>query len=277
MVCVIQNTVQPKPKIIVSVNGITISDTAIAREAQHHPAERADKAWNAAARALVIRELLLQEAQRLGLESEPDLIGDGRRETENEAAIRALFEQEVKTPNPDIDTCRRYYKNHETRFQAPTLYVVSHILFAAPASDPAAYARAFKDASAAIDALEAAPEQFEAMARQCSACSSASEGGLLGQVSAEQITPEFELALAGMAVKSISCEPVATRYGFHIIRLEEKIDGRTLPFEAVAEDIAAYLLESVQRRASAQFVARLISRSAITGVTLAGAKELRVH
>ena len=35
----------------------------IAREVQHHPAEKPILAWQAAARALVVRELLLQESR----------------------------------------------------------------------------------------------------------------------------------------------------------------------------------------------------------------------
>ena len=74
------------------------------------------------------------------------------------------------------------------------------------------------------------------------------------------------------------CEaPVATRYGFHVIRLERKHDGRTLPYELVADRIADYLRESVRRRADAQYVARLVSAARIEGIELAGADALRVH
>ena len=74
------------------------------------------------------------------------------------------------------------------------------------------------------------------------------------------------------------CEaPVATRYGFHIIRLDRKHDGRLLPYEVVAGRIADYLRESVRLRADAQYVARLVSAAKIEGIELAGADALRVH
>jgi len=75
----------------------------------------------------------------------------------------------------------------------------------------------------------------------------------------------------------LSAEPVATRYGFHIIRLDRKHEGRMLPYEAVAERIADYLRESVRRRADAQYIARLVSAARIEGVEMAGADALRVH
>jgi peptidyl-prolyl cis-trans isomerase C len=70
---------------------------------------------------------------------------------------------------------------------------------------------------------------------------------------------------------------VASRFGFHIIRLERKVEGRTLPYEAVAEQIATYLGDSVLHRAQAQYVARLVSAATIEGVALAGAAEHRVN
>ena len=50
------------------VNGREIPADAIAAEAQHHPAPDAVSAWQAAAEALAIRQLLLDEADRLGIE-----------------------------------------------------------------------------------------------------------------------------------------------------------------------------------------------------------------
>ena len=46
----------------VAVNGVAIAAEAIAAEMQNHPAPDADAAWQAAARALVTRQLLLDEA-----------------------------------------------------------------------------------------------------------------------------------------------------------------------------------------------------------------------
>jgi peptidyl-prolyl cis-trans isomerase C len=115
------------------------------------------------------------------------------------------------------------------------------------------------------------------LAQAHSACSSASQGGNLGQITEGQTSSEFEEALFDLEPGSIGQEPVATRYGFHIIRLDRKHEGRELPFELVAERIAEYLQESVQRRALAQYVARLATAARIEGVDLAGAEAMRVN
>jgi len=45
----------------------------------------------------------------------------------------------------------------------------------------------------------------------------------------------------------------------------------------VQERIAAYLTERTRRTATAQYIARLVSRAEITGIALAGADAHNVH
>ncbi len=262
--------------VTVSVNGVAIPRETIVREMQHHPAEKPIAAWQQAANALVVRELLLQRAQRLGLSPEPISDTDGRRETDEEALIRGVVEHEVTVPEPDDATCRRYYAQNRARFRAPDIYEAAHILFAAVPSDAEAYAQARADAIAVLESLQENPDAFAAMARAYSRCPSAAQGGNLGQLTKGQTTPEFERALLALAPGELCAEPVETRYGFHIIHLARKHEGRELPFEAVAERIADYLRDSVRRRADAQYVARLVSAAEITGLTLDGAEAHRV-
>jgi peptidyl-prolyl cis-trans isomerase C len=75
---------------------------------------------------------------------------------------------------------------------------------------------------------------------------------------------------------AIGPEPVATRYGFHVVRPDRKHQGRELPFELVADRVAEYLEESVQRRALVQYVARLAGAARIEGIDLATAGAMQV-
>ena len=129
----------------------------IVREIQHHPADKPIAAWQQAARALVIRELLMQEARRLGIVPQP-LREEGRRETAEEAVMRGLIDREVVTPPADDVTCRRYYARHMEQFRSPDIYEASHILFAALPADTASYAQARADAEGVLAALMERPE-----------------------------------------------------------------------------------------------------------------------
>jgi len=276
MSCSVRDALLPKRDRI-AVNGVTIGRDAIARESQNHPSASPIKAWQAAAHALVVRELLLQEARRIGVTAVSCDDGEGRRETEEEALVRALIDQEVATPAADIETCRRYYEQNRHRFRSADLYEAAHILIPAAQGDKQGYAAAHALAAGLIVQLRERSEQFPDLARVHSACSSAAQGGNLGQISAGQTTPDFERALLALAPGTMTQEPVETRYGLHIIRLDRRIEGREFPFETVADRIADYLGESVRRRAIAQYIARLVSAATVTGMDMPGAAEYRVN
>lgn len=251
----------------IRVNGVTIGRKAIAAEMQNYPAADPSQSLEAAATALVVRELLVQEARRLDLTATAERDADGRRETEEEALVRALIDLEVRLPEVDEESLRRYYDNNRNRFRSPALYEADHILIAARRDDATAFAAARDAALRLRDAVLAAPETFADLARTHSACPSAALGGVLGQIVPGETTPEFEAALRGLVPGTVS-EPVETRYGVHLIRLHRRIEGTLLPFEAVRERIAAYLIESVRRRAVAQYIGILAGQAEIEGFAL---------
>lgn len=255
---------------VVAVNDVVIANASIAREVQNHAGATPKEAWEEATRALVVRELLLQRARAAGIAAEPRS-ENGLRETEEEALIRALLDAEVRTPKADEAACRRYYQANLARFRSPDLFEPVHILFRASSDDAAAYASAVERAEAVLAEVKAAPDRFEDIARALSDCPSASEGGRLGQVGRGDTTPEFEAALASLEPGQICPEPVRTRYGVHVIRLDRKVNGQLLPFEAVRERIAAYIEESSWRRAVAQYVSLLAGSARVTGFVLPGA------
>jgi len=120
--CSVRSVVAGAARVSVSVNGIAIAHDLISREAQNHPAAKPIDAWQAAARALAVRELLLQEARRLGLSPAPIADDEGRRETDEEALVRGLIETEVATPTPDEASCRRYYERNTARFTSADIF-----------------------------------------------------------------------------------------------------------------------------------------------------------
>ena len=256
---------------------MTIARDAIQREMQHHAASKPFTAWQNAARALAVRELLLQEARHIAIVAEPLSDDEGRRETDEEAIIRGLIEHEVRVPEPDDETCRRYYAHNGARFRSADIYEASHILFAALPSDREAFAQARADAEACWRRSPISPSRSQRWRRLTQAVRRPHQGGNLGQIIEGQTTPEFEAALIALAPGQFCEAPVETRYGFHIIRLDRKIEGRTLPYEVVAGRIADYLRDSVRRRADAQYIARLVSAAHIEGIDIAGADALRVH
>lgn len=260
----------PAPESIpvsICVNGRVVSEEEIAREMQHHPAPTFEEARREAALALVVRELLLQEARRLAFAS-----GDSGPERPGfESAIERLLQQEVSVPEADLDTCLRYYEQNKERFHSPDIFEASHILFPAAPDDEEARTLARERAWALLRQLEAKPESFAELAREHSACSSASDGGHLGQITNGQTAPEFEAALSRLAPGEYSRAPVATRYGYHIIKLHRREEGRQLPFSLVSEKIAEYLRSRAWNQAVHQYISILAGQADIQGIDLEGA------
>lgn len=261
----------------VSINGVVISMEAIAAEAQNHPAAKPGWAYRAAARALAIRELLTQEAERLNIQAEPREIEPGKRETPEEARHRALLEREITIPVADEASCRRFYENNLQRFRSPDLFEPTHILFSASPQDDTAYVKAVESAERCIAVLQAAPDAFARLAKEESACSSAQDGGRLGQILLGDTVPEFEKAMTALAEGQLCATPVKSRFGVHVLRLDRKIEGRTLPFEAVRMRIADYLTEASWRRGAAQYVRVLAGGAEVIGVDLDGADTALVQ
>ena len=266
-----QSTTAPSPvrrrftrPVPVSVNGVVIPSAAIARETQNHQASDPDQAWTLAAQALAIRELLSQEAERLSIVAEPVEDGEGRRETLEEACLRGLVEREVKVPRADEVACRRYYQANLGRFRSADLYEVAHILVP---NGP----QARELAARLIAELRQRPERFAETAAAHSVCPSGRQGGNLGQIGPGQTVPEFEAALRGLEAGAIHPEPIESRYGLHIVRLDRRIEGRQMPFELVRDRIADYLEEAVHRRALRQYVTILAGRAKLTGVDFGAA------
>lgn len=253
----------------IRINGVEIGADAVQAEAQHHPAANPGLALAEAARALAVRELLLQQARRLGIAATPQTIAEGKRETDEDAAIRALLETEITTPRADEAACRRYYEANRHKYRSETLYEARHILFAAPVHDKARREAAKARAAAAIAELLASPGRFAELAQARSDCPSRAQGGSLGQLGRGSTVPEFETVLFALEPGQLSPAPVPTPFGYHVVVLDRVIPGTQLPFEAVAGRIAIWLEASSWSRAISQYISVLARQAEIEGIDLA--------
>jgi len=212
-----------------------------------------------------VRELLRQRAIARGLLS-PDAVDDD----EIGRAIERLLAEEVRVPAPTETECRRYYEAHRKEFQSGDLVHARHILFQVTPGIHVTELRA--RAERTLAELVLAPERFDAAAREMSNCPSGQHGGNLGQIGRGDTVPEFEQALFRLGPTGLLREVVKTRHGFHIVAVDKRIPGETLPFEAVREQITERLKAGVEARALRQYVSILAGQAEIVGVDLRGAQ-----
>ena len=250
---------------IISVNEVAITPEAMAQELQYHPAESREEAVYLAARALVIRELLQQRIAELGVALE---IGAG--ENEEEAATRLLLEREVTVPQCDEETSLRYYENNRGRFHSAPLLAVRHILLECAPDDVEARELAHGQAEVLLQQLDEFPGSFAELAVKYSACPSKAQGGSLGQISKGQTVPELERQLFTLA-PGLAGKPLESRYGWHVISVDQRIEGKPLPYEVVSTAIRTQLQQGVWQKALVQYLQTLIGAADIRGIHLQGA------
>jgi peptidyl-prolyl cis-trans isomerase C len=252
----IEQSVPAEQHGTLSVNGIGIDAASIDAELEHQA--DAVNPLDAARQALVIRELLRQRGVELKLIANGDALDD--------ASLDQLLARELSVPTATRDDCERYYARHPARFRRNDIVFASHILFAVTEHAPLALIR--QKAEATLHAVLAAPERFESTAREVSNCPSAGVGGSLGQLLRGDSVPEFERALFDAQETGVLPRLVNTRFGFHIVRIERRVEGERLPFESVEADIARFLSERVRHKAIQQYVTVLASRARIEGAQL---------
>lgn len=245
----------------VSVGGREISEADIAAEMQYHPADSAGSAQLKAARALVVRELLHQRAQALGLaapDSEADVVDD---------AIAELLEAELAVPEPSADDCRRFHAAHPERFSQPVQMDVRHILLAAPPDDAEARDAQYHKGMALLDKLAESPERMAELAQRYSDCPSRDDGGELGRLGPGQTVAELDRALKHLP-EGLHDRPLASRYGWHLLMVDHREESRRLPYEAVTEQVRLSLHEQATRRGLRHYLLALESDIGVAGVAL---------
>ncbi len=265
---------QPAPVLIASseqdwpqvrVNGVLISPEAMAQELQYHPAEDRSEAMFLAAQALVIRELLRQRCNALDLQVEA-----GTGESQEEATIRSLIEREVPVPAADEAACEHYYASNLARFVSVPLLAARHILLDCAPDDIEARSARREQAEDLLAQLQQAPQRFAELALAHSACPSKAQGGALGQISKGQTVPEFERQLLRQP-QGLVGQPLESRYGFHLVFVDQRIEGQQLPYQAVAQDIRRELYQRVWQKAVSQYLQTLVGAADIHGLRLEGA------
>ena len=140
------------------------------------------------------------------------------------------------------DEVKAYYAAHTDEFARPEQVRASHILIKL---DEKADDKAVAEARAKllkVKARLAKGADFAEMAKKYSEGPSNVRGGELGWFSRGMMVPAFEEAAFGQEAGVVG-DPVRTRFGWHLIKVEERREAGTEPLGEVATDIKSQLAE----------------------------------
>lgn len=174
---------------------------------------------------LVYQALLYEDAIERGMDKDEEFQEVLEKTKESMLKTYALGKL-LATVSVSDDEIKKFYQDHKEAFKENESANASHILVEEEDKAREIYEKIKKG------------EDFEALAREFSTCPSKEKGGDLGIFTRGQMVKEFEDAVFNGEVGKVT-EPVKTQFGYHIIKINEKNEGRDLEFDEVKEKIAA--------------------------------------
>lgn len=221
--------------------------------------------------SLIDQEVLLQEAKAGGIKIDPAEIKAELDNFKKQFETEADFKKQISEMNyteenilsqieqskiiekfieekimPTIsvtdEEAKAYFDEHPEEFKVPERVNASHILIkVAPDASDAAKEEALNEIKNIKSKLDNG-EDFAELAKENSDCPSSAKGGELGFFARGQMVKPFEDAAFALEPGEIS-DVVETRFGYHVIKLQEKETANTLAYEDIKEKLTAKLKE----------------------------------
>ncbi len=236
---------------VAAVNGKNITQTQYQNHLKQRQAKNAKGKQAAPINRQVIldelinREILLQEAKKLKLHKNKKIKAQLEL-LKNNLLIQALIAQSpASKPVSDKELKEVYDK--QIGGADPKEFKARHILVKDEAKAKKLIAELNDGAN------------FEEVAKKESTGPSGKNGGDLGWFSSAQMVPAFSKATAKLKKGTHSQKPVKTRFGFHIIKLEDT-RKRELP---KFEDVKNQIKPIIQNKRLQEYVVKLRSKAKI--------------
>ncbi|ABB31057.1 PpiC-type peptidyl-prolyl cis-trans isomerase [Geobacter metallireducens RCH3] len=177
--------------------------------------------------------------------------------TREDMVIGNLIETKI-VANTKItdDEAKKFYNDNKDKFRREEAVRASHILVSADQkASPEEKKKAKEKAEALLKQLKGGAD-FAELAKKESSCPSSAQGGDLGFFGKGQMVPEFEKTAFNLKPGEVS-DVVETQFGYHIIKLAEKKDAETVPFEEAKERIVQFLTQQKVQAGIGEYVDEL--------------------
>ena len=238
-----------KQEILTTVAGENITNADLDAFIQGMPREQQVYASNPQFRQQILEQLVngrlfAKYAEELKLDETEEfqtILDNARKDILASMAIgetvknAAVSEEEVKT----------FYEENPQHFEKGGTVSAKHILV-----------KEEEKCKEILAMIENGEKSFEVAAQEFSTCPSGQRGGDLGEFGKGQMVKEFEEAAFTAEIGQV-VGPVATQFGFHLIKVESRKEKTVAAFEEVKEQIRRNLLGQKQNQAYSEKIAEL--------------------
>jgi len=227
-------------KVMATVDGQPITMTDVLYFIQSMGAQGAqynnEQGYQLIVEQLVTQKLLFLDATKNGLAFDKeykDQLELMKRDLLTSYAVNKLLAS-VDVPQAQ---CKEEYVKDPSKYADQEKVTASHVLVDSE-----------EKANEILAKINSGEVAFEDAARENSSCPSAQNGGTLGEFGKGSMVPEFEAVAFKMNVDEVS-SPVKTQFGFHIIKVTNKIEAKQMSFEDAEESIKQELLATARQKA----------------------------
>jgi parvulin-like peptidyl-prolyl isomerase len=176
------------------------------------------------------RKLLSKEAMKSGISKTFEFkkaLSAFKKDLALELWMKKIF-QDIKVSKKEI---KKYFNDNSDKFVKPPRVKASHILL-----------KTEDDAQKVIDKLkglkgDALMKKFKELAIAKSIGPSGKQGGSLGWFGKNQMVKPFSEASFALKKGEFTKKPVKTQFGFHVILVEDKEDGKKMTLKEVEDQI----------------------------------------
>ena len=232
-----------KDKVFAKIGDISITQKIIDEYVSEVPPEVKRKMSVPAFKSIIIRQIVDMKvyslkARKIKLDKDP-AVKKAIANMTDQVLANELIKKIKAEINISENQMQNYYNKNRSRYKEKEQVKVSHILV-----------KTQEQAKAIIKELQAG-KNFAKLAQEKSTCSSKSRGGDLGWLPRGRIDPEFDKAAFSLKKGEIS-GIVKTKYGFHIIKLEDRKEERQMSFDEakaqVRKEIEAKRLQDAKEK-----------------------------
>jgi parvulin-like peptidyl-prolyl isomerase len=179
---------------------------------------------------MVTQELIYDDAKKSGIMNSPSYKKEMNMimsRVEKQLAGKVWQEEQLSKIKVTDKEKKDYYSSNKAEFVEKEKVHARHILLKDEAMAKAIIARL---SNLSGDKLK---DKFIEIAKAESTGPSAPKGGDLGYFAPGQMVPSFNDAVFNMKVGTITKTPVKSQFGYHVIYLEDKKEGKTLSYKEV--------------------------------------------